>query len=220
MFIGHYAPALALKAGYKNSNIGWLFLAVQFVDILFFPFDLLGIEHYKIEHGFAEGSHLHLVYYPYTHGLFSTLIWAGLFYFVWRFLFKRDRPVAWAMALAVLSHWFMDLLVHLPDLPLLFDDSPKLGLGLWKNAKWSFGLEAGLCFAALYYYLKRTKQVGSFVSKYGMILFVLFMVGIGFLNSFVLPAPTGKLALTVSALVFYFLFVLIAAWLDAKRSIS
>lgn len=44
MFVGHYAASLALKSVEKNASLGLLFLAVQFVDILFFPFVLLGIE--------------------------------------------------------------------------------------------------------------------------------------------------------------------------------
>jgi len=38
MFVGHYAASLTLKRVDKNASIGMLFLAVQFVDILFFPF--------------------------------------------------------------------------------------------------------------------------------------------------------------------------------------
>ncbi len=48
MFVGHYAAGLALKKVEKNAPLGLLFLAVQFVDILFFPFAVLGIERFKI----------------------------------------------------------------------------------------------------------------------------------------------------------------------------
>ena len=48
MFVGHYAASLALKRVDKNASLGMLFLAVQFVDILFFPFVLMGIEHFNI----------------------------------------------------------------------------------------------------------------------------------------------------------------------------
>ena len=37
---------------------------------------------------------------------------------------------AWILAGAVLSHWFLDLLVHRPDLPLAFGESRKVGFGL------------------------------------------------------------------------------------------
>jgi hypothetical protein len=32
--------------------------------------------------------------------------------------------------LLVASHWLLDLIVHAPDLPLAFDRSPRVGLGL------------------------------------------------------------------------------------------
>ncbi len=35
------------------------------------------------------------------------------------------------MGLVIFSHWALDFIVHLPDLPLLFSNSPRLGLGLW-----------------------------------------------------------------------------------------
>jgi hypothetical protein len=44
MFIGHYSVALALKKGEPTASLGFLFLAVQLADILFFPLVLLGIE--------------------------------------------------------------------------------------------------------------------------------------------------------------------------------
>ena len=41
MFVGHYAASFALKSFEKRASLGILFLAVQFVDILFFPFVLI-----------------------------------------------------------------------------------------------------------------------------------------------------------------------------------
>ena len=217
MFIGHYAPALVLKGKYKAAGLGALFIAVQFVDILFFPFDLLGLERYSIEHGYTEASHLNLAYYPYTHGLLSTLIWAALGYLLYKYVFNSSKGAAIAISLAVISHWVMDLIVHTKDLPLLLDNSPKVGLGLWHNKLASFLTESGLTIVALWYYLKNTSAGTSFLSKYGMSIFVLFMVFIGYLNMYVLPPPEDKVQLTISALFFYFLFAGIAWWLDGKR---
>lgn len=36
MFVGHYAISLALKGAEKKASLGMLFLAVQFIDILFY----------------------------------------------------------------------------------------------------------------------------------------------------------------------------------------
>lgn len=37
------------------------------------------------------------------------------------------------VAAAVFSHFLLDFLVHIPELPLLGEASPKVGLGLWNQ---------------------------------------------------------------------------------------
>ena len=69
MFIGHYAVSLALKKHEKNASIFLLFLAVQFVDILFFPLVLAGIEHLTIIANYTQSTHFRLDSMPYTHSL-------------------------------------------------------------------------------------------------------------------------------------------------------
>ena len=57
MFVGHYAASLALKKFEKRASLGVLFLAVQFVDILFFPFVVLGIERLNVVPNFTQSTH-------------------------------------------------------------------------------------------------------------------------------------------------------------------
>ena len=45
MFIGHYAVALAAKRVASTTSLGTLFLATQFVDLLWPIFLLIGFEH-------------------------------------------------------------------------------------------------------------------------------------------------------------------------------
>lgn len=134
MFVGHYAASLILKRVDKNASLGMLFLAVQFVDILFFPFVLMGIEHFNIVENYTESTHFELEFMPYTHSLFASLLWAAAVYIALRLLPLKKavnkNKVAIVMGVAVLSHWFFDLIVHTPDLPLLSDSSTKIGLGL------------------------------------------------------------------------------------------
>ena len=138
MFVGHYAASLALKRVDKNASLGMLFLAVQLVDILFFPFVLMGIEHFNIVENYTESTHFELYFMPYTHSLLASFLLAVGVYIVFRFIPPKEtankNKTAILMAVAVLSHWFLDLIVHTPDLPLLGDNSAKLGFGLWNNA--------------------------------------------------------------------------------------
>src|SRR5215469_9389025 len=132
MFIGHYGPAFAGKAVGPAIPLWVMFIAVQFMDVGWAGLTLAGIEKVRIVPGFTEGSPLDLYYMPYTHGLIGALILSFVFGAI-ALLFVHERRVAVVavVAGAVFSHWLLDLVVHMPDLPL-FDDSAKVGFGLWR----------------------------------------------------------------------------------------
>jgi len=217
MFVGHYAASLALKKFEKRATLGVLFLAVQFVDILFMPFVLLGIERMNIIPDFTQSTHFELEYMPYTHSLVGSLFWAAVAYVAFRWLFVRKQSVALVIAVAVFSHWVLDLLMHTPDLPLWTDESIKFGLGLWGNAAASYALEAILLIGALWLYLSATRATSA-LGKYGMAVFVAVLLLINIANLYGPPPQGGKIGMAISAMVAYFLFAAIAFWLDKKRS--
>ncbi len=217
MFVGHYAASLALKTLENRASLGVLFLAVQFVDILFFPFVLLGIERMNIVGNFTQSTHFELEYMPYTHSLIGSLFWAGAAYALFRWGIVKNKSVAMVVALAVFSHWLLDLVVHTPDLPLWSDTSSKLGFGLWNNAIMTYALEAVLLLSALWLYLKSTTSV-SLVGKYGMGIFVILLLLINVMNIFGPFQGDSMLVLAISALTSYFLFAAVAFWLGSKRT--
>ncbi len=217
MFVGHYAASLALKKFEKRASLGVLFLAVQFVDILFFPFVLLGIERMNIVENFTQSTHFELEYMPYTHSLLATLIWVGAAYTVFRWMIVKRNSVALVVALAVFSHWLFDLFVHTPDLPLWNDTSLKLGFGLWNNAIATFALEGVLLLSALWLYLRSTSATTA-VGKYGMGVFVVFLLFVNVVNIFGPPMGDNKWGPAIFALTSYFLFAAVAFWLDTRRS--
>ncbi|MEE9349717.1 MAG: hypothetical protein V3U80_06690 [Flavobacteriaceae bacterium] len=220
MFVGHYAAAFALKGKEKGSSLGMLFIATQFVDILFFPMALAGIENLKFVENFTDTNDYNMDYYPFTHGLLGTVLWAVLFYVLYLFVFAKNKvnkkSIAFIMALGVLSHWFADLIVHTPDLPLVNGD-PKFGFGLWHNKLATFSVEAFVLLLGLFYYLKKTTALHT-TGKYLAIGFVVFLLLINYLNLYVLPANNDLNSLTISALVSYFLFALLAHFVDKKRA--
>ena len=57
------------------------------------------------------------------------------------------------VGIAVFSHWVLDWLVHRPDLPL-YDNSFKVGLGLWNYPALAFVLEIAVLFSGMYLYTK------------------------------------------------------------------
>jgi hypothetical protein len=219
MFVGHYAAAFALKGKEKSASLGMLFIATQFVDILFFPFTLMGIERIKLVDNANAVNNFDLEYMPFTHGLLGSVCWAGLFYVLYRYVFAKDKTnvksIATVMALGVLSHWFADLIAHTPDLPII-NGEPKFGFGLWHNKLLTFVTEAALLIVGLWYYLKQTKAVAS-IGQYAAIGLTAFLIFAAFLNFYVLPQEKNITALAASALLSYFAFAGLAAWVDGKR---
>lgn len=130
---------------------------MQFVDILFFPLVLLGIERVNIIENDTQSTHFQLEYMPYTHSLPGSLLWAAGAYALFRWVFMKSQPIALVVAVAVFSHWIFDLVVHTPDLPLWGDASPKVGLGLWHNAIATFALGAYFLFAGVAFWLDRKR---------------------------------------------------------------
>jgi|SRR5210317_777934 hypothetical protein len=217
MFVGHYAASLALKRFEKRVSLGVLFLAVQFVDIVFFPLVLLGIERLNIVENFTQSTHFELEYMPFTHSLVAFLIWASLAYAFFRWVIVKSNSVAIVVALAVMSHWLLDVVVHTPDMPVWSDASLKLGLGLWNNAVATYLLEAALLAAGLWLYLRSTSATSK-TGKYGMGVFVVVLLLVNIVNIFGPLQGDSKVVLAVTAVAAYLLFAAVAFWLDPKRS--
>jgi len=217
MFIGHYAVGFALKATEKKSSLAVLFIAVQFIDILFFPLALLGIEKFNLIENYTASTHFQLEYMPYSHSLVGVFFWSLLVFLGWRLIKQNGIKVASVVAAAILSHWLLDLIVHTPDLPLLTDDSPKYGFGLWNSALLTYLLEAFLIIGGLLLYMRVTKG-SSLIGKYGMPIFVVLLLAINVLNIFgpLSPKETES-SVAVSAVIAYLVIAGIAFWLDRFR---
>ncbi len=219
MFVGHYAAAFALKGKEKTASLAMLFIATQFVDILFFPLAVAGVENLKFVEGFTAVNDFNMDHYPYTHGLLGTVVWALIFYCLYYLFYAKKqtnrKTIAIVMALGVLSHWFADLIVHTPDLPLICGE-PKFGFGLWHSKEMTFGIEGLLLVLSWYYYMIKT-QSNSKKGKYLSLAFVIFLIGLNFLNLYVLPPNHDLVSLTVSALVFYFLLAVMAHYVERVR---
>ncbi|ALJ11556.1 metal-dependent hydrolase [Sphingopyxis macrogoltabida] len=154
MFIGHFAPALVAAARPKAAGLGTLFVAAQLVDIGFAALLVPGVEKMRIVPGIAAMNPMDLYHMPYTHSLLGALLWGAIFGALVWFATKR-REAAIGAALVVVSHWFVDLLVHIPDLTLA-GAPPKLGFGLWDHPAIAMPLEIALIGSAFVYYARRT----------------------------------------------------------------
>jgi hypothetical protein len=155
MFIGHFAPAM-IAARHKDApSLPVLFIGAQLVDWAFFGLLLTGIEKMRVTPGISVMNPMDLYHMPYTHSLLGSALFATLFGGL-VFLVSKNRMAGIISGLVVLSHWFLDLLVHVPDLTLI-GSPPKLGLGLWNHPAIEMPLELALTFGSLWLYLKAVK---------------------------------------------------------------
>jgi len=129
---GHFAIGLIAKPTAPVVPI-WVFLLASWLfDLLSFPFQILSLETFgTTDISFKSGIQiLSPASVPWSHGLLMSIFWSVL-YGILIFLVYRDTRTGVILGLVVLSHWILDFIVHLPDLPLFLEGSPLLGLGLW-----------------------------------------------------------------------------------------
>ena len=213
MFIGHYGPAFGAKAAMRQIPLWVLFIAVQWMDVVWSVLVLLGIEKVRIVPGLMAGSDLDLYYMPYTHGLAGALLLSAVFGGLVAAFLRRNRGgVFWIVAACVFSHWVLDLVVHKPDLWIY--DGVKLGFGLWRWIWISLPLELALLFtgARLYARYVPARPFGNAL----LLVFVLFMAAVELYGAFG-PLPASPAAEAQTALFAYFALALVAGLVDLSR---
>ncbi len=215
MFIGHYAPAFLAAAAFPRApKLGAMFIAAQFIDLGFFSLALLNVEHFRLVPGTTPQTSMDLYHMPYTHSLVGTIafaaIWCGI---------ARALRAGWRATLigggVVISHWLLDLLVHLPDLTI--DGTlPKLGLGLWKHPWIERPLELALTFGAFGWFLHRTR--GAKLPAAILALTLLAVQAIDWHGAIptriIDPIPP---TIPVMALSAYTILALLAFWVERTR---
>ena len=213
MFIGHYAVALAAKRVAPRTSLGTLFVAVQLADMLWPIFLLLGWEHAHFEAGPNPFLVLWLDSIPISHSLLTLIAWGALFagLYHWRTGYARGALV---VALAVVSHWGLDLATHRPDMPL-YPGGPKLGLGLWNSVAGTVIIEVLMFAAGTWIYL-RTTRARDAAGRYGLGA-LLALLGLSYGGSLLGGAPPSMRAIEIGGIIFGWLFVAWAGWGDKHR---
>lgn len=209
MFVGHYGVSFAARA--RSAIPLWvLFLAVQWLDVLWAPFVLLGIEKVRIVPGITATNPLDLYYMPYTHSLVAAVAWSLVAVMAYR-VARRGAPTRDAVIVgaAVFSHWVLDLLVHRPDLPL-YGNRIKVGLGLWNYPAVAFTLELALLFGCMFWYLRATRR--------RPLPFVIFGLIMGAVQAAVFfgPPPASDAMIAATALAAYGIYMGVAAWIERR----
>jgi len=217
MFVGHYGVAFAVKTERNKIPLWVLFVAVQLLDFLWAPFVLLGIEKVRFVPGITATNALDLYYMPYTHSLLGALFWSAVAFAIYKIGWRNiaSNSAALLVGFTVFSHWLLDLIVHRPDLPI-YDDTIKVGFGLWNYRGIEFVLEIAILLFGAVVYLKRN---GAIARKIGIIIFVAALFLIQTSNTFLRRPPSSDRAFAITALVFYTVFAVIASLLEKRRAI-
>ncbi len=138
----HVAAGFAARPFSRKVPVWVLIIAAEILDIFAILFGFIGIERPD--------------YSPWTHGLKMSRAWSVALGALALLIFRSNRAGLLVAGL-VFSHWVIDFITHpmgaifggrpaLPDLPLAFDGSQKVGLGLYNN---SIGLAYAVEYASI-----------------------------------------------------------------------
>ena len=215
MFIGHFGLGFGAKKAASTISLGTFFIAVQFLDLLWPVLLLLDIEHAVIKPGTGHAQPIDFTDYPISHSLVMVLLWALLFGFIY-WLIKRNIKAAIILAICVTSHWFLDLIVHLPDLPLYpGSGSPLLGFKLWNSFWGTLLVEGGVFITGLVLYVQSTTAKNS-QGKIGLWILTGLLMASHAANLLGPPPPVMNAVAWAGNL--QWLFVILAYWVDHNRA--
>ncbi|MFO7669844.1 MAG: hypothetical protein R6W31_09320 [Bacteroidales bacterium] len=150
--IAHLGVAFAAKKIAPEVSVIFLLIAAELIEIVFFVLVAAGVETMPLpdKSPFA----------PYSHSLIMGIFWSvtgALF----TFLISQNKKLSFVIGLLVLSHTILDIIAS-PKLafyptdtkmPVFFDGSLSVGLGLWKNRTVAFIGEFGILIAGLIIYI-------------------------------------------------------------------
>ena len=213
MFLGHFGVGFAGKKFSKSASLGTYFMAAQWIDLIWPILLLLGIEKVEIKPGISSVTPLDFVYYPFSHSLLAVFIWAILFGLVYYFI-KKNLKTSIVLGLLLLSHWFLDLLVHIPDLPILPGVELRVGFGLWNSFAATLILEVLIFGFGAYLYFRSTKAKNK-VGLYSLIGLIVFLSLIFAANLFGPPPDSVEVIGIVGNA--QWLIILWAYWIDRNR---
>jgi hypothetical protein len=212
MFVGHYSVAFACRTERNKIPLWVLFIAVQFLDYIWATLVLLGIEKLHVIKNFTAGSMLDSYFHPYSHSLVMGVLWSIIAALIYKAVCGRhgrhyNKSAPLIIAIAVFSHWVLDLIAHPRDLAI-YDNTWKVGFGLWNYREPEFALEIALLAGGIILYLARNAMLG--IRRGAVIAFGITLVIVQIGDTYVPRTPLTDKATVIGVWIFYTLFVLIA----------
>jgi hypothetical protein len=214
MFAGHVGAGLLLGRGARDVNPGAFIVAALLLDVLLWCFVLAGLESAAVPADFRS-THQASFVFPWSHGLLAACAWSLLVAVLAAVLLRPGATarfrIAALIAAAVFSHWLLDALVHVPELPLAASGSAKFGLGLWRHMPAALILESILVVAGLWLYLRGSDWTRARALALGLLCAVLLFFTIAGMT--VAPPPPSVTAMAASSLFTLLVVCGLALWL-------
>lgn len=215
MFVGHYGPAFGAKPVASIVPLWVYFIAVQWLDVVWSVLVLCGVEKLRIVPSFTEANPYDLYYMPYTHGLPGAIVLSVALGGIVAAAIGRQRGLVFVVvAGAAFSHWILDLIVHVPDMPL-YDNTDKVGFGLWRHVILSFPLELIVLLLGTWLYARRfppADKRGHWALRGLVVLLVLLQVFANFG-----PPPSSNTSMAITTLSLYLALAALAALVEHVR---
>ena len=217
LFVGHLALGYAAKRWVPHVSLAVLFAAVQLADLIWPVFVAAGLEHVRIAPGITAATPLEFISYPYSHSLLTLSVWGALLAFAVAVAPSAPNAPNAPMVLfaLVVSHWVLDVVTHIPDMPL-YPGGPKFGFGLWNSVAGTLLVELPMFAIGVWIYMRTTTArdaAGRWVT-WGLVAFL----AIGFLAAG--TPPPSVTALWMSTLAGGAIILALAWWGDRHRSIK
>ena len=130
--IAHMGVGLAAKRFAPDVPVGVLMVSAFAIDIVWGAGFVVGLDHLSQTDQAAA--------FPWSHSLLMAVVWSGIAALLAQ-RFYRSRRTSIIIGLVVFSHWIVDFISHpmtaiMPNatgLPLAFEGSPVVGLGVWST---------------------------------------------------------------------------------------
>lgn len=213
VFIGHFGVGLAAKRVTPQVSLAVLFGAAQLADLLWPVLVAAGVEQVRIHPDNAPFTRLEFISYPYSHSLVALIVWGLVFGYAF---VTSPRRVTMLLVLAalVVSHWVLDFVTHLPDLPI-YPEGPKVGLGLWSSTPATLVVEFALYAIGLVIYARATLAKDG-IGRWGF-LAVATLLAVFYAAS-LLSAPPSVTAIWTGALIGATMILALSWWADRHRA--
>ena len=145
-----------------------------------------------------------------------SIVWGLLLGALWRFRGGK-WSTAGILAAAVVSHWVLDWVTHLPDLPLWPPRGPRVGLGLWNSVAGTVAVESLMLVGGAWLYFSATRAKGP-IGRIGPWAYLALLATLYVASVAGPPPPVGAEMLVSIVALGFVLMVPLASWIDSHRA--